>query len=174
MHPTNKESMLLTVQQEDPDSSDNDSVNSSDVSEDELDMILATMGTTSLKDSEMAILQNDASSEEPVEEITSVEEVDTPEELIAPLEASVPVVAEDTHKEPAAPEETSPTPEPATVEEPVAAEPPIVIEEPVPVEEKAAPVEVHVPSALEEPKPAPRMTARRVVQNFFKKLRRIK
>jgi|GEM_PF-6324707 len=135
MHPTNKESMLLTVQQEDPDSSDNDSVNSSDVSEDELDMLLATMGTTSLKDSEMAILQNDASSEEPVEEITSVEEVDTPEELIAPIEASVPPVEDNAPIEPASPEEILHT---------------------------------------EEPKPSPRMTARRVVQNFFRKLRGVK
>ena len=174
MHPTNKESMLLTVQQEDPDSSENDSVNSSDVSEDELDMLLATMGTTSLKDSEMAILQNDASPEEPVEEITSVEEVDTPEELIAPLDASIPTGGDNTPNESVSPEEIPHTEEPVLIEEPVVVEAPIVVDEPVLAEETVASVEVHVPAAPEEPKPAPRMSARRIVQNFFKKLRRVK
>ena len=68
MHPTNGESMLLSVHQEEPDSSEDSQEQSGNVSEDELDMILATMGTTSLKDSEMALLQDEVDSPELVEE----------------------------------------------------------------------------------------------------------
>ena len=68
MHPTNGESMLLSVHQEEPDKSDESQEQTSNVSEDELDMILATMGTTSLKDSEMALLQDDVEQDEFTEE----------------------------------------------------------------------------------------------------------
>ena len=60
--------MLLSVHQEEPDLPDDSQEQPDDVSEDELDMMLATMGTTSLKDSEMALLQDDVEHEDFVEE----------------------------------------------------------------------------------------------------------
>ena len=60
--------MLLTVHQEDPDENNDHQKDADDVSEDELDMILATMGTTSLKESEMALLQDDIEHEESIQE----------------------------------------------------------------------------------------------------------
>ena len=63
MHPTHGESMLLTVHQEDPEDSNDDQERSDNVSEDELDMMLATMGTTPLKESDMVLLQDDAEDE---------------------------------------------------------------------------------------------------------------
>ena len=69
MHPTNGKSMLLTVHQGDLDpSNEPEKDEKKDVSEDELDMILATMGTTSLDDSELALLQDDVDSQENEEE----------------------------------------------------------------------------------------------------------
>ena len=144
MHPTKRESMLLTVQQEDPDSSDNDSVKPGNVSEDELDMILATMGTTSLKDSELAILQNDASAEDQVEEESDAEEPDVPlaDEVLA----------------------TPETPSSKDVATPV--------DTPAPTEASVPPTDAAAPS--DDPQPAPRLTARRVMKNFFNKLRNVK
>ena len=59
IRPTLENSMLFTVRQDDPNESENENEASGDVSEDELDMMLATMGTTSLKESELALLQDD-------------------------------------------------------------------------------------------------------------------
>ena len=144
MHPTNRESMLLTVQQEDPDSSNNDSVKPDNVSEDELDMILATMGTTSLKDSEMAILQNDAPTDEQDEDEAEVPEVEEVSAHVQPL-----------------PTEAQPLPE---IQAPIEAQPSPSIDPP--------PSELQAPS--EEPKVSARNSARRVVKNFFNRLRKVK
>lgn len=60
--------MLLSIHQADPDPSSNSKKHPGDVSEDELDLILATLGKTSLKDSEMAQLQDDVDHDELAEE----------------------------------------------------------------------------------------------------------
>ena len=142
MHPTNKESMLLTVQQEDPDSSNNDSVKPDNVSEDELDMILATMGTTSLKDSELAILQDDASTEEQAIEASDAEEQAVEASGTKPVEEVVELTQQ------------------------------IVPDASAPPKAPAAPESMAVPSEVNEP--SSRISARRVMKNFFKRLRNVK
>lgn len=151
MHPTNRESMLLAVQQEDPDSSKNDSEEPSNVSEDELDMILATMGTTSLKDSELELLQNDVSANDDSAQSDAQVIPELPAEEHAPPEPEAPV--ENVALAQEAPPEEAVLKEVSSTERP--------------------PQEASPEPSTEEPLPASRNTARRVVQRFFNKLRKV-
>ena len=176
--------MLLTVQQEDPDSPENESEKTSNVSEDELDMMLATMGTTSLKDSEMELLQEDGTTEEEDEEgeldmmlatmgTTSLQDAEM--ELLqndgAP-EDEEELVVETRIGEPATKEGQNPLSgetNPALLDDSVLASQQIP-----PSTETSLPASTADSSITEQPPPASRKSARRVVRNFFKKLRKAK
>lgn len=64
--------MLLAVHQEDPDAGEHQErkhqERPDDVSEEEWDLLLATMGTTSMKESDMELLQNDLDDEEDLDD----------------------------------------------------------------------------------------------------------